>query len=93
VGVNRMKNHAFAILPRAAASVARGAIFIVALIRQFALVEVAACLFTGLLVFLLSSSIVDLLEARKNFRAAKVATAISLVVSLVILYFVADFRR
>lgn len=49
-----------------AASMTGGAIFLLSLIHQFALVEVAASLVTALQVFFLSSSIADLLEKAKR---------------------------
>ena len=61
-----MKRHLLKVLMSFAASVISGAIFVSALFHQFALVEVAASMLTGLQVFLMSSAIGDLLDEKKN---------------------------
>jgi len=48
------------------AAITSGAIFLVSLFHQFALVEIAASLLTGLQVFFLGSAIADMLEKKKN---------------------------
>ena len=66
---NRFR-YIFSIVLSLAAAVTSGAIFLFSLIRQFALVEVAASLVTALQVFFLSSAVADLLERgkRPNYR-------------------------
>ena len=66
-----------------AASVTSGAIFLFALIRQFALVEVAASIVTAVQVFFLSSAIVDMIEKAKRSRRRRNSLAILLTVFLV----------
>lgn len=48
------------------AAITSGSIFLVSLFHQFALVEIAASLLTGLQVFFLGSAIADMLEKKKN---------------------------
>lgn len=55
-----MRRYIFAIVLSLAASVTSGVIFLFALIRQFALVEVAASIVTALQVYSLGSAIADL---------------------------------
>ena len=57
-----MKRHVLTVLMSLVAAVISGAVFVVALFHQYALVEVAASILTGLQVFFLSSAIGDLLE-------------------------------
>ncbi len=57
-----MKRH---VLMSVVATVINGAVFVAALFRQYALVEVAASVLTGLQVFFMSSTIGDLLDKRK----------------------------
>jgi hypothetical protein len=60
------RRHIFSILISFVASAVSGAIFVVALFHEFALVEVAASLLTGLQIFFLSAAIADLLEKKKQ---------------------------
>ena len=53
------------------AAVVSGSVFVVALFHQFALVEVAASIFTGLQVFFLSSAIGDLLDEKERIEPGK----------------------
>lgn len=76
-----------------AASVASGAIFLLSLIDQFALVEIAACLVTSLQVYLLSSAIADLFEKAKRPSRRRNSLAILFTVFLVAFYsFMRYFR-
>ena len=60
--------HIFSIGLSLAASLTSGAIFLISLIDQLALVEIAASLCTGLQVFFFSSAIADLIERGKISR-------------------------
>ena len=61
-----MKRHVLTVLMSFVASVISGAVFVLALFHQFALVEVAASLHTGLQAFFLSSAIGDPLNEKKE---------------------------
>lgn len=69
-----------------AASAACGAIFLLSLLDQFALVEVAASIVTALQVYFLSSSIADLLEKAKRPSQRRNSLAILFTVFLVAFY-------
>ena len=69
-----------------AASAASGAIFLLSLIHQFALVEVAASLVSALQVYFLSSAIADLLEKAKRSSRRRNSLAILFTVFLVAFY-------
>jgi hypothetical protein len=66
-----MKRHVLTVLMSFAAAVISGAVFVVALFHQYALVEVAASILGGLQVFFLSSAIGDLLEEKKEANRAR----------------------
>jgi hypothetical protein len=66
-----MKRHVLTVLMSFAAAMISGAVFVVALFHQFALVEVAASILTGLQVFSLSSTIGDLLDEKKESNRAR----------------------
>jgi len=68
------------------AAVISGAVFVVALFHQYALVEVAASIFTGLQVFFLSSAIGDLLDAKKEPNRARNSAVVLMTVFLVAFY-------
>ena len=61
-----LKKHVIAIGVVLLSAITCGATFLLALYRQFALVEVAASLATGVQVYFLSSSIGDLPERRRS---------------------------
>lgn len=61
-----MGRHIFSIMLSLVAAITSGSIFLVSLFHQFALVEIAASLLTGLQVFFLGSAIADMLEKKKN---------------------------
>ena len=71
-----LKRHILTILMSFLASVISGAVFVIALIHQFALVEIAASLLAGLQVFFLSASIGDLLDEKKEPNRPRNATVI-----------------
>lgn len=66
-----MKRHVLTVLMSFAAAVMSGTVFVVALFHQFALVEVAASILTGLQVFFLGSAIGDLLDEKKEPNRAR----------------------
>jgi hypothetical protein len=69
-----------------AAAMISGAVFGVALFHQFALVEVAASILTGLQVFFLSSAIGDLLDEKKESNRARNSAVALITVFLVGFY-------
>jgi hypothetical protein len=81
-----MKRHALTVLMSFAAAVISGAVFVIALFHQFALVEVAASLLTGLQVFFMSSSIGDLLDERKEPNRARNTAVVLIAVFLIGFY-------
>ena len=81
-----MKRHALTVLMSLAAAMISGAVFVVALFHQFALVEVAASVLTGLQVFFLSSAIGDLLEEKKESNRARNSAVALMTVFLVGFY-------
>ena len=74
------------VLMSVAAAIISGITFVIALFHQFALVEVAASLLTGLQVFFLSSAIGDLLEEAKKPNKARNIAVVSGVVLLLAYY-------
>jgi len=81
-----MKWHVLTVLMSFAAAMISGAVFVVALFHQFALVEVAASILTGLQVFFLSSAIGDLLEEKKEPNRARNSAVVLVTVFLVAFY-------
>ncbi len=81
-----MKRHMVAVLTSFLAAVVSGAIFVEALFHEYALVEVAASVLTGVQVFFLSSAIGDLLEKSKESRRARNSAAILVMIFLVAFY-------
>lgn len=86
-----MKRHVFTVLMSFLAAGISGAIFVVALFHQFALVEVTASLSTGLQVFFLSSAIGDLLERKKEPSRVRNSAAVLVTVFLVAFYSVTRY--
>lgn len=86
-----MKHNVRTILVSVAAAVLSGAIFVIALFHQFALVEVAASILTGLQVFFLSAAIGDLLEDKTQANKARNAAVVSLTVLLAGFYVVTAY--
>ena len=82
----KMKRHLLTILMRLVAAVISGGIFVIALFHQFALVEVAASILTGLQVLFLSSSIGDLLDEKKEPNRARNSAVVLVTVFLVAFY-------
>ncbi len=81
-----MKRHVLTALLSFAAAMISGAVFVVALFHQFALVEVAASILTGLQVFFLSSAIGDLLDEKKESNRARNSVVALMTVFLVGFY-------
>jgi hypothetical protein len=81
-----MNRHVFSVLVSVVASVTSGAIFVLALFRQFPLVEVAASLLTGLQVFFLSSAIGDLLDKTKKTNRFRNSVVVLTTLFLVAFY-------
>jgi hypothetical protein len=86
-----MSRHARTILGSAAAAVSSGVIFVIAVLHQFALVEVAASLLTGLQVFFLCSAIGDMLEDQEQANKVRNTAALSLTVLLAGFYAVTAY--
>ena len=78
-----MKVHLVVIIVTALAAVTCGATFLLALFRQFGLVEVAASLGATAEVFFLSSSIGDLLEDAPKPNRRRFASALILAAAVV----------
>jgi hypothetical protein len=81
-----MKRHILTVLLSLVAAVTSAAIFLFSLFHQFALVEVAASLLTGLQVFFLSSAIGDMLERKIQPNHVRNSWVIMFTVFLVAFY-------
>jgi len=81
-----MKRHVVTVLMSFAAAVISGAIFVVALFHQYALVEIAASILTGLQVFFLSAAVGDLLDEKKEPNRARNSAVVLVTVFLVAFY-------
>ncbi len=88
-----MRRHAFSVLMSLAAVGISGAIFLVALFHQFALVEVAASVLTGLQVFFLGAAIGDALEKKKEPNRARNSAVVLVTIFLVAFYSVTRYLR
>lgn len=88
-----MKRHFLSILMSLVASAISTTIFVFALFHQFALVEVAASLLTGLQVFFLSSAIGDLLDKKKEPSRIRNSAVVLVTLFLVAFYSITLFRR
>jgi len=81
-----MKRHVVTVLMSFAAAVISGTIFVVALLHQYALVEVAASILTGLQVFFLSAAIGDLLDEKTEPNRARNSAVVLVTVFLAAFY-------
>ena len=81
-----MKGHVVTVLMSFAAAMISGSIFVVALFHQYALVEVAASILTGLQVFFLSAAIGDLLDEKTELNRARNSAVVLVTVFLVAFY-------
>ncbi|HEY6945078.1 MAG TPA: hypothetical protein VI431_08045 [Candidatus Acidoferrum sp.] len=88
-----MNRHIFSIVLSLVASVASGAIFLDSLIRQLALVEIAASLLTALQVFFLSSAIADVMEKKKKASTTRNSWVMVFAVFLVAFYSFTRYLR
>lgn len=88
-----MRRYFFAIALSLAACVTSGAIFVFSLLRQFALVEVAASLVTAAQVFFLSSAIADLLEKEKRPRHGRNTLVVLFTFFLLAFYSFTQYSR
>lgn len=66
-----------------------GATFLFALYRQLALVEVAACMTLGVELYLLSSSVGDLIEKKKELNKLRLMLAVGLAAGVVCYFLIA----
>jgi membrane protein DedA with SNARE-associated domain len=85
-----MKRHVMSVVMSSVAAVISGTVFVVALLEQFALVEVAASIVTALQVFFLSSAIGDWLEKKKETNRTRNAAVVLVTIFLVAFY---SFRK
>jgi hypothetical protein len=81
-----MKRNVLTVLMSVVASLISGSVFVIALFHQFALVEVAASILTGLQVFFLSSAIGDLLDEKKEPNRARNNAVVLIAIFLVGFY-------
>jgi hypothetical protein len=86
-----MKRHVLTVLMSFMAAVISGAVFVVALFHQYALVEVAASILTGLQVFFMSSAIGDLLDEQQEPNRARNSAVVLVTVFLVAFYSVTRY--
>ena len=86
-----VKRNLRVVLAALVSALACGATFLFALFRQFALVEVAASIATGLEVYFLSSSIGDLLEDRPEPNHLKMAAAIALAIAIITYFWISKY--
>jgi len=82
-----------AILMTLVAVIVSGAIFVISLFHEFALVEVAASLFTGLQVFFLSSAIADFLEQRREPSRTRNSAVVLVTIFLIAFYSFTRYMR
>jgi hypothetical protein len=85
-----MKRHVLSVVMSSAAAVISGTVFVVALIDQYALVEMAASIVTALQVYFVSSAIGDLLEEKKETNRTRNSVAVVMTIFLVAFY---SFRK
>jgi len=88
-----MMRHILAIAMSLGAVAICGAVFIASLFHQFALVEVAASLLTGLQVFFLSATIGDLLDRKKGPSRARNSGVVLFTLFLVAFYSFTRYLR
>jgi len=88
-----MKKHAGVVAAVVLSAITCGAIFLFALYRQLALVEVAASLVTGVELYFLSSSIGDWIERKPRANVARMLTGVGLAVGVVVYFVIARTVR
>jgi hypothetical protein len=84
--MNTKNRNVLKVLMSLVAAAMSGAVFILALFRQYAMVEVAASILTGLQVFFLSSAISDLLDKKKETSRGRNSAVVLLTIFLVAFY-------
>jgi hypothetical protein len=84
-----MKKHAVVVIGVLSSAITCGATFLFALYRQLALVEVAASLCTGVLLYLLSSSIGDWIEKKPQANRPRLFVAVGLALGVVLYFLIA----
>ena len=89
--IPRMRAHLIVIIATALAAVTCGVTFLLALFRQFGMVEVAASLGAGAEVYFLSSSIGDLLEDKKGPNRTRFIAALGLAAAIVVYFLIMLF--
>jgi len=82
-----------AVLMSLVAAAISGTIFVVALFREFPLVEVAASLLTGLQVFFLGSAIADLMEKKRESNRARSSAVVLATIFLIAFYSFTRYLR
>jgi hypothetical protein len=82
-----VRRHIFAMALSLVAAATGGAVFLAALLQQFAVVEVAATIVTGLQVFFLGSAIADMLEKKPGASLVRNAWVMVFTVLLTAFYF------
>ena len=87
-----MKSHAGVVIGIVLSSITCGATFLFALYRQFALVEVAASLATGVELYLLSSSIGDWIEKKPQANPVRLRIAAGLTLGVILYFFIERMR-
>ncbi len=88
-----LKRNLGSVLAAFLSALACGATFLFALYRQFALVEVAASIATGIEVYFLSSAIGDMLEDRKEPSQLKLLAALGLAAAVAIYFFISKYEH
>jgi hypothetical protein len=81
-----MKRHVLSVVMCLGAAVISGTIFVAALLHEYALVEVAASVVTGLQVFFLSSAIGDTLEKKRESNRTRNSAVVLVTVFLLAFY-------
>jgi uncharacterized PurR-regulated membrane protein YhhQ (DUF165 family) len=88
-----MKNHVGRVVAVFLSAITCGATFLFALYRQLAMVEVAASLAIGVELYLLSSSIGDLIEEKLEPSKSRMPVAVGLAAAVVCYFLVAKYRN
>lgn len=86
-----MKRHAVLVAAVLLSAIACGITFLLALFRQFALIEVAASIVTGIELYLLSSSIGDWIEEKPQPNKRRLLIAASLASAVVLSFVITRF--
>ena len=69
-----------------------GVVFLLALLRQFGVVEATACIVAGIEVFFFSSSIGDKLEGKREMNWLRLGIAVALAVGVIAYFLVMTLR-